>query len=109
MCPTRSAAGCDRFPRGEITDLLFNYFEGFNEGMIGREAQMRGFMGKCEETPSEGGGEGVREISVKLSMNNDTIQTGIHVGGYVVHARLDYWIMSQDCRKPFPWHELLNW
>ena len=26
----------DRFPAGEITNLLSDYFEGFNEGVIGR-------------------------------------------------------------------------
>ena len=31
------------------------------------------------------------------------------VGRSLVHARLDYWIMSQDCKNAFPWHELLNW
>ena len=33
---------------------------------------------------------------------------GIHVGKYLVHARLDYWILSQDCRNTLPWHKLLN-
>ena len=42
--------------------MLFNCFEGFNEGIIGREAEMRGYMVKCGEKPLErlggGGGEG---------------------------------------------------
>ena len=36
------------------------------------------------------------------------VNCGIRVGRSLVHARLDYWIMSQDCRNAFPWHELLN-
>ena len=40
--------------------MLFNCFEGFNEGIIGREAEMRGYMVKCGEKPLErlGGGGG---------------------------------------------------
>ena len=45
----------DFFPGGEVTNLLFNYFEGFNEGMIGREAEMRGSMVKCRERQLERG------------------------------------------------------
>ena len=87
MHPTRSAGGQDRFLGGEVADLLFNYFESFNEGMIGRAAQMTGSMGKGEERQLEGEEEGVCEISVRLPMNNDTMETRIHLGGYVVHAR----------------------
>ena len=46
----------DRFPGGEFANLLFNYFNGSNEGIIGGEAEMRGFMIKFEERPLEGGG-----------------------------------------------------
>ena len=28
-------------------DLFFNYFEGFNEGMVGSVVELRGSMGKC--------------------------------------------------------------
>ena len=52
----------NRFPGGDVTNLLFNYFEGFNEGIIGREAEMRGSMVKCGERLLEGGvggGEGM--------------------------------------------------
>ena len=40
--------------------MLFNCFEGFNEGIIGRKAEMRGYMVKCGEKPLErlGGGGG---------------------------------------------------
>ena len=54
-------------------DLFFNYFEGFNEGMVGSEVELRGSMGKCEERQLEGGGEGVCEISVRLPMNNGMV------------------------------------
>ena len=30
-CQTCSAANWDRLPRGEVMDLLFNFFEGSNE------------------------------------------------------------------------------
>ena len=55
MCLTRGAMVWDFFPGGEVTNLLFNYFEGFNEGMIGREAEMRGSMVKCRERQLERG------------------------------------------------------
>ena len=45
----------DRFPGEEFPNLLFNYFNGFNEGIIGGEAEMRGFMVKCGKRPLEGG------------------------------------------------------
>ena len=32
----------------------------------------------------------------------------IHVGKYLVHSRLDYWVLSQDCRNTLPWHKLLH-
>ena len=53
---TRVEAIGDRFLGGEVTNLLFNYFEGFNEGIIGREAEMRGSLVNCGERPLEGGG-----------------------------------------------------
>ena len=37
-------------------NLLFNYFNGSNEGIIGGEAQMGVLMVKCGERPLEGGG-----------------------------------------------------
>ena len=49
--------------------MLFNYFEGFNEEIIGREAELRGYMVKFGEILLEGG-ERVCEISVRLPMNN---------------------------------------
>ena len=38
----------------------------------------------------------------------------IHVGEYWVHARLDYWTWSQNCRNALLWHksstsECTNW
>ena len=48
-------SGPDRFPGGEVTNLLFNYFEGSNEGIIGSEAEMRGSMLKCGKRRLEGG------------------------------------------------------
>ena len=51
----------------------------------------------------EGGGGYV------FSLNDGPMETvGIHVGKYLVHARLDYWVLSQDCRNTLPWHKLLN-
>ena len=55
-------------------NLLFSYFEGFNEGMIGRESEMRGSMLKCGERPFQGRG-GVCETSVRLSMNDGAMET----------------------------------
>ena len=41
----------DRFSGGEDTNLLFNCFEVSNEGIIDREAEMRGSAVKCGERP----------------------------------------------------------
>ena len=85
---------------GEVSNLLFNYFEGSKGGRNGR------FYGQMW-------GKTVRmrvlcEIPMRLPLNNGTIETVIHRGRYLVHARLDYWIMSHNCRNTFPRHELLN-
>ena len=40
----------------EVTNLLFNYFEGSNKGIVGREAEMRGFLVKCGERPLDAEG-----------------------------------------------------
>ena len=50
------AAICDRFPEREVMNLLFKFFEGSNEGIIGKEAERRSSTVKCEETPLEGRG-----------------------------------------------------
>ena len=60
--------------------MLFNCFEGFNEGIIGTEAEMRGYMVKCGEKTLErlggrAGGWRVCEISVSLPMNNGAMET----------------------------------
>ena len=39
-------SGQGPFPRRGFANLLSNYFNGYNEGIIGREAEMRGFMVK---------------------------------------------------------------
>ena len=41
---TRVEAIRGRFPGGKVTNLLFNYFDGSNEGLTGREAEMKGSM-----------------------------------------------------------------
>ena len=46
----------DHFAGGEFANLLFNYFNGSNEGMIAGGAEMRGFMVKCGERLLKGGG-----------------------------------------------------
>ena len=96
----------DRFSGGEFTNLLFNYFNGSNEGIIGGEAEMRGFMVKCGERPLEG--EGMRNSCEAPHERWCYGNCGMHVGRYLVYAGLDYRIMSQNFRNAFPWHELLN-
>ena len=54
---TRIGVVRDRFPGEEFANLLSNCFNGYNEGIIGREAEMRGFMVKCWQRPLEGGGD----------------------------------------------------
>ena len=44
----------DPFPGGEFTNLLSSCLDDSNEGIIGGEAEMRGFMVKCGERPLEG-------------------------------------------------------
>ena len=46
----------DRFPGGEVMNMLLNYYERSNEGAIGREAEMRDSMVKYGEIPLEEGG-----------------------------------------------------
>ena len=41
-------------------------------------------------------------------MNDGAMETGTHVGRYLLYAGLDYRIMSQDDRNAFPWHGWLN-
>ena len=55
---TGNVAVRNRFPRGEVTNMFFDYFESSNEktiGRDGREGEMRGSMVKCVEIPLEGG------------------------------------------------------
>ena len=47
------------------------------------------------------------ENPVRFSLNDGPMETGIHVGKYLVHARLDC-VLSQECRNILPWHKLLN-
>ena len=57
---------------GKVGDSLFN------EGMISREAEIRGSMVKCGKKPLEVGeqGEGgVCEIPVRLPMNDGAVET----------------------------------
>ena len=56
--------------------MLFNYFEGSNEGIVGRKAEMTGSIVKCGERSLEGEG---CEIPVRLPMNDGAMETGIHV------------------------------
>ena len=90
----RSAAVRHHFPGGEVVkNLLFNYFEGSIEGIMGREAEIKRFFGKMWGNTE------------RWCYGN----CGIHVSTYLVHARLDCWILSQDCRNTYLWHdELLN-
>ena len=80
-------------PYGKVTNLLFNYFVGYNEGMIGRKAEMRGSTVKCGKRQLEGGR--VCDISFRLPMSNGTMET------LEYNARLYYWMMSQECRNTF--------
>ena len=73
VCPFHSAAARDRFQAGEVTNLLFNYFKGFNEEVIGSDAEIRGSIVKCGERQFKGRG-GVFEISVWLPINNGTME-----------------------------------
>ena len=50
----------------------------------------------------------VCEIPVMLPMSDTVMETGMHVGRYLVYAGLDCGIMSQDGRNAYPWHGLLN-
>ena len=92
----------DRFPGGEVTNLIFNYFEGSNEGIVGREAEMRKMCKMWGKTVRAG----VCKIPVRLPMNDGAMET-------VEYMRVDIWcmldwIMSQNCKNAYPWRELLN-
>ena len=45
---TFSAAVRDRFREGEVMNLLFNFFEGCNEGIMGKETDGKGSTLKWE-------------------------------------------------------------
>ena len=66
-------------------------------------------MVKCGETPLEGEGHvKTRETLYVWSMCMMVLWRllcWIHVGEHSVHARLDYWIWSQNCRNTLLWHE----
>ena len=96
---SRLKAVNNRFLGGEVTNLLFNYFGGSNEGIVGREAEMRGSIVKCGERPLEGGWmwNSRDALHERWCYGN----CGINVGRCLVHARLD-WIMSQDYGNAFP-------
>ena len=56
--------------------MLSNYFNGFNEGIIGGEAETRGFMVRCGERPfAVRGNPREAEIPVKLPMNDGAMKT----------------------------------
>ena len=48
------------------------------------------------------------ENPVRFSLNDGPMETAIHVVKYLVHARLDYWVLLQDCRSTLPWHSLFT-
>ena len=66
-------------------------------------------MVKCGETPLEGEGHvKTRETLYVWSMCMMVLWRllcWIHVDEHSVHARLDYWIWSQNCRNTLLWHE----
>ena len=43
-----------RFPEGEVMNLLVNFFEGGNEGIMGKKTEGRGSTIKWGKTPLEG-------------------------------------------------------
>ena len=51
-----SEAVQDRFLEGKVMNLLVNFLEGCNEGIMGKETEARGSTVKWGETPLEGGG-----------------------------------------------------
>ena len=52
--------------------MLFSCLNDSNEGMLGGEAETRGFMVKCEKRPIEGE---VCEIPVRPPMNDGAMET----------------------------------
>ena len=86
--------------------MLFDYFNGSNERIIGGEAEMTGFMIKCGERRLEGW----KYVKFREAPQERYCygNCGMHVGRYLVYAGLDYGIMSQDSRNAYPWHGLLH-
>ena len=64
---------------------------------------------KCRETSLEGEGHvKIHEILYVSSVCMIILWRllcSIHAGEHLVHASLDYWIWSQNCRKTVPYHE----
>ena len=71
----------DRFPEGEVMNLLVNFFEGCNEGIMSKETGGRGSTVKWGKTLLEqggggggGGGGGVCENPVRFSLNDGPME-----------------------------------
>ena len=63
--------------------MLISCLNDYHDSIIGGEAEMRGFMIKCEERPSEGE---VCEIPVRPPMNDGAMET-------VEYVWVDIWCM----------------
>ena len=65
-------------------------------------------MVKCGETPLEGEGHvKTCETLCMINVYDGPMETAMlnTFGEHSVHARLDYWIWSQNCRNTLLWHE----
>ena len=87
-------------PRGEIwIYLLFNSFEGSNEGRQQKDEVIWWHLGKRRLRGSDLW-KPRRTLHLWCSYGN----CWIHLGEYLVHASLDYWILSSNSRNTLPWH-----
>ena len=96
----------DRFLEGEFMNLLVNFFEGCNEGIIGNETEGRGSTVKWGKMSIEGGGGkgGLCENFVRFSLNNDGPMETVEYMWVNIWCMLD-WIIG-FCHKTAEIHFL---
>ena len=101
----------DCFPGEEVTDLLLNFFEGSHEEIMGREQKEEVlWVMLCKAV--RGGGRGAWKTckalytwSMWMMILWRRVLCWINVCEHSMHARLEYWIWSQNCRNTLLWYE----
>ena len=89
-------------------NLLFNFFEDSNEEIMGREQKEEVLwwnVGKHRKMGRDMKNPVRLSVSLMCKMVLWRLLYWIYVDEHSGHARLDYWIWSQNCRNTILWHE----